>query len=229
VTGRGRETVRAAAQERRWFTFQPRRTLQFTATTRWWYWVPLVLVAGVIAAAVVLGHTSPRQSSDFASGLPEGPPAGEAQVVDRSLGDEWSIRAFDNASSGSSSQPRIAYELVEDGAGVEIRRGPLPFGSSPHLAVPGLALLRGDPDGDSQGWRWTTIYEVTDPSITVVRAVIGGREVDSMRPVALDGLRFVILTAAGDASEVHVEGLSHTGAVLASLPLVDPTFGKAIP
>ena len=189
----------------------------------------MVLVVGVIVGASLLGHTSLKQSADFATGLPEGPPAGEVQVVDRSLGDGWSIRAFDNAYASSVSQPEIAYELIEDGAGAAIRRGPLSFGSTPHFAVPGLALMRCDPDADGPAWRWTTFYEVTDPSITVVRAIVGGHEVDSMRPVKLDDLRFVILTADEDASRVHVEGLSRTGGVLASLPIVDPTFGKAIP
>jgi hypothetical protein len=231
VTGRERAALRAAALERRSFTFQPRRPLQVTASARWWYWVPLVLVVGLIVAAVLLGRTSPKQSSDFATGLPEGPPAGEVQVVDRSVGNGWSIRAFDNASAGSVDQPQIAYELIEDGAGVQVRRGPLPFGTTPHLAVPGLALMRGDADGeysDGTTWRWTTFYAVTDPSITFVRAVVGSHVVDSMRPVKLDDLRFVILTADEDASRVHIEGLSRTGGLLASLPLVDPTFGKAI-
>ncbi len=221
--------VRVAAWERKKFTFQPRRPLQATASARWWYWIPLVLAVVVVVAAVLLGHNSPRRSYGFASGLPEGPPAGEIQVVDRSLGNGWSIRAFDNASAGPQSQPKITYELIEDRGGVAIRRGPLPFGITPHLAVPGLALMRGDPDGDGPGWRWTTFYEVTDPSITLVRAVISGQDVDSMRPDKLDDLRFVILTADGDTSRVHIEGLSRTGAVLASLPLVDPTFGKAVP
>jgi hypothetical protein len=215
--------------ERRWLTLQPRRPLQVTASAPWWYWIPLVLVVGAIVAAVLLGHTSQPQSPDAATGLPEGPPPGEVQVVDRSVGNGWSLRAFDNASAGSLAQPQLTYELIEDGAGVQIRRGPLPFGPMPHLAVPGLAMVRGDADGDGPPWRWTTFYEVTDPSITVVRAVIGGRAVDSMRPVELDGLRFVLLTADEDASRVHVEGLSRAGGVLASLPLVDPTFGKVVP
>jgi hypothetical protein len=90
--------------------------------------------------------------------------------------------------------------------------------------------MRGDPDGDvPTGWRWTTFYEVTDASITSVRAVFGGRVVDSMKPVKLDGIRFVILTTDDDASSVHVQGLSRTGRVLARIPIADPTFGKAIP
>jgi hypothetical protein len=229
VAGREKDTLRAAALERRWFTFQPRRPLQITSSGTWWYWIPLVLLIGAIVAAVLLGHTSPRQSPDVATGLPEGPPTGEAQIIDRSVGNGWSLRAFDNASAGSLAQPQITYELIEDGSGVQIRRGPLPLGTMPHLAVPGLAMMRGDADGYGPPWRWTTFYEVTDPSITVVRAVIGGRVVDSMSPVNLDGLRFVLLTAGDDTSRIHVEGMSRAGGVLASLPLVDPTFGKAVP
>lgn len=89
--------------------------------------------------------------------------------------------------------------------------------------------MRGDADGEAQGWRWTTFYEVTDPSITRVRAVFDDQIVDSMRPVKLDDVRFVILSTDDQASQVHVEGLSRTGRVLASLPIADPTFGKAIP
>ena len=87
----GRDMVRVAAWERKKFTFQPRRPLQATASARWWYWIPLVLAVVVVVAAVLLGHNSPRRSYGFASGLPEGPPAGEIQVVDRSLGNGWSI------------------------------------------------------------------------------------------------------------------------------------------
>lgn len=222
--------MRLTAWQRRRFTFQPRRPLQFTAPAHWWYWIPAVLVIGVIFTAVLLGHTSPQQSRFIASGVPSGPPAGELQIVDRSLGNGWSIRAFDNASAGAMSPPKIAYEVLVDGAGVAVRRGPFPFGTTPHFAVPGLALMRGDPDGDvPTGWRWTTFYEVTDTSITSVRAMSDGQVVDSMKPVKLDGIRFVILTTDDDASRVHVQGLSRAGRVLATIPIADPTFGKTIP
>ncbi len=187
-----------------------------------------MVVIGVAVAAVVLGHTASRQPAFFGTGLPAGAPAGEIQVVDRSLGNGWSIRVFDNSPAGPTSQPQITYEVSEDGEGV--KRGPLPLGTRPpHLTVPGLALMRGDPDGDGAGWRWTTSYEVTDRSIAVVRAVFAGRVVDAMKPVKLDDLWFVVLTTDEDAARVHVEGLSRTGRVLALAPIADPTFGKAIP
>ena len=201
--------------------------MQAKAFVLWWFWVPLVVVIGVAFAAIVLGHTSPKPQSNFGTYLPAGAPAGEGQVVDRSLGNGWSIRVFDNARAGPVPQPQIAYEVIQDGAGVT--RGPLPMDTTPHLTVPGLALMRGDPDGDGAGWRWTTYYEVTDPSITVVRAVFAGQIVDAMRPVKLGDIRFVVLTADEDASKVHVEGLSRIGRVLALAPIADPTFGKAIP
>lgn len=220
---------RDAAVERSSFTFQPQRPLEGRAWTRWWYWTPLVTLIGVIVAAFLLGHTSSRQNYFSSSEIPAGPPAGETQVVDRSLGDGWAIRVFDNSSAGPNSPPQIAYELIEDHFGVTVRRGPLSFGSAPHLSAPGLTLMRGDPDADGPSWRWTTFYAVTDPSITAVRAVFDGQVVDSMRPVKLDDIRFVILTADKEAAKVHVEGLSRSGRVLASAPIADPTFGKAIP
>lgn len=221
---------RDAVVERSSFTFlQTQRPLQPRSYPLWWYWIPLVLLIGVIVAAFLLGHTSSQQPLFSGSDIPAGPPAGEIQVVDRSLGNGWSIRAFDNSSAGPVSQPQIAYELIEDRAGVLVKRGPLSFGTMPHFSVPGMAMMRGDPDGEGPGWRWTTVYEITGPSITAVRAVFDGEVVDSMRPVKLGAIRFVILTADADASRVHVEGLSRAGRVLASLPIADPTFGKAIP
>jgi hypothetical protein len=217
------------AIERSSFTFQPQGPLQPKAAARWWYWLPLVLVAGVIAAAVLLGRTPSRQDTFFGTEISATPPAGETQVVNRSLGNGLSIRVFDNAPAGPTSQPRVGYELIEDGATEGVKRGPLPLGTTPHLTVPGLALMRGDPDGDGTGWRWTTTYEVTNPSIVAVRAVFAGQLVDAMGPVKLDGIRFVILTADENASRVQVEGLSRAGQVLASAPIADPTFGKSIP
>jgi hypothetical protein len=216
--------------ERSSFTFQPRRPLQLDASAQWWIWIPLVLVIGGIVAVSLLGHASSNShSSPYTTAKP---PADEIQVVDRSLGNGWYLQAFDDSPAGPTSQPRIAYDLINDSASMTISRGPLPFGTTPHLTVPGLSLMRGDPDGEDDSgppWRWTTFYEVSDPSITAVRAVFAGRVVDSMKPVKLDDIRFVILSADEDASRVHVEGLSRTGRVLASIPLADPTYGRAVP
>jgi hypothetical protein len=188
-----------------------------------------VLVIGGIVAVSLLGSGQNSYSGPYATARP---PAGEIQVVDRSLGNGWYLQAFDDSPAGPTSPPQIAYDLIDDGADMTISRGPLPFGTTPHLTVPGLSLMRGDPDGEDDSgppWRWTTFYEVTDPSITAVRAMFAGRVVDSMRPVKLDDIRFVILSADEDASRVHVEGLSRTGRGLASIPLADPTYGRAVP
>jgi hypothetical protein len=186
---------------------------------RWWIWLPLAAVVGVVVAAILLG-SSPAPKPFDADPIPPGPPIGEVQVANRSLGGGWELRVFDNNPQGVAAQPEMAFELIDDGQ-VTDKEGPSPFGGS-QLTSGGLVMVSGGAPGTGQGWR-TSIYEVTDPSITSVRAVFDGGVVDSMKPIALDDLRFVILSVNEDPSRIRVEGLNKKGDVAATVPFLSPT------
>lgn len=143
----------------------------------------------------------------------------------------WKLQIYASPSGLPIAKVNVGYELI-DPHGTTNSSGSGSIGAA-LLAPPGIVNEGGGTTEGRDGWQRICYCQITLPAITLVRAVDGGRQLDSMKPVSYEGVRFVVLAMINvpTLQTIELQGLNLSGAVITSAqfdPPAEPLPGSRV-